>query len=169
MSIPSYFWMESPKFGILQELMAFHPTQVVFGRSVRTILPTLTEALGTNEFVETARKKINFDSIQKIRYDHHAKNLKDLLPGILIWIQNDVTRKWDEEGVVVEQTRQRTYKVRLESKKMFYRNRKKIRKRDYITSQVLRDVREKETDMENGPSKTRSLRTSERIGQILNT
>ena len=31
--------------------------QVVFGRSVRTLLPTLTEALGTNEFVNKARGK----------------------------------------------------------------------------------------------------------------
>ena len=44
----------------------FPPTQVVYGRSVRTLLPTLTEALGTNQFVEKAReKKVLLDSKRK--------------------------------------------------------------------------------------------------------
>ena len=34
----------------------FSPTQVVFGRSLRTLSPILTEGLGTNEFVEQPRK-----------------------------------------------------------------------------------------------------------------
>ena len=42
--------------------------------SNRTMLPTLTEALGTNEFVEASRmKKIKIDKKQKSRYDKHAK------------------------------------------------------------------------------------------------
>ena len=31
------------------------PSQVVFGRAMRTIIPTLTQALGTNDCVEKAR------------------------------------------------------------------------------------------------------------------
>ena len=44
------------------------PCQVVFGRAVRTIIPTLTEALGTNECVERARNvKEQLDSMRKRR------------------------------------------------------------------------------------------------------
>ena len=32
------------------------PCQVGFGRSIRTLIPTLTESLGTNEYVELVRK-----------------------------------------------------------------------------------------------------------------
>ena len=126
------------------------------------------EALGTNEFIETARRnKIDFDLKQKIRYDHHAKDLKDLHPGTLIWIQNDETRKWDQKGIVVEQTRQRTYKVQLDSGKMVYRNRKKIRKRDNITSHVSGDVGG--PVLEDTPRKSGNVRRSERIRKTMNT
>ena len=49
------------------------PAQVVFGRSIQTMLPTLTEDLGTNEFVERVRKnKTDFDFKQKIPFYQHA-------------------------------------------------------------------------------------------------
>merc|ERR1712015_89299 len=48
------------------------PCQVVFGRSVRTLFPTLSEALGSNEFVEKSRsKKKIIDAKQKVVYDQH--------------------------------------------------------------------------------------------------
>ena len=31
------------------------PCQIVYGRSIRTILPTLTESLGTAKFIESAK------------------------------------------------------------------------------------------------------------------
>ena len=104
------------------------PCQVVFGRSIRTILPTLTEALGTTEFVEASRmKKIKIDEKQKSKYNKHAKRLITLQPDSMVWIQNDDTRKWDQQGVVVENVRPRTYKIRLENGKIIFRNRRKIR------------------------------------------
>ena len=51
----------------------FSPTQVVFGRSLRTLIPTLTEALGTNEFVEQARKKKDLlDSRRKAKFNQNS-------------------------------------------------------------------------------------------------
>ena len=65
------------------------PCQVVFGRAIRTIIPTLTEALGTNECVEKARKvKEKLDSMRKMRYDKRSKTLKVLNPGTEVWVQN---------------------------------------------------------------------------------
>ena len=63
------------------------PCQVVFGRSVRTLLPTLSEALGSNEFVEKARsKKKIIDAKQKVVYDQHSKDLKTLDPNTAVWV-----------------------------------------------------------------------------------
>ena len=71
------------------------PAQVVFGRSIRTMLPTLTEELGTNPFVEKVReRKTDFDLKRRIRFDQHAKDLKELPPGALIWLQNNDTKRW---------------------------------------------------------------------------
>ena len=70
----------------------YSPCQVVFGRSVRTLIPTLTEALGTNECVEKARgQKKMMDDKQKEQYDRHARSLNTLQPGDIILIQNPDT------------------------------------------------------------------------------
>ena len=112
------------------------PCQVVFGRSIRTMLPTLSEALGTNEFVESARRiRGAFASEQKIRFNQHAKDLNILAPGTPIWIQSNDTNRWDEKGVILDQVRHRTYKIQLESGKVMFRNRKKIRNRKNIHAQ----------------------------------
>ena len=67
----------------------FSPTQVVFGRSMRTLLPTITEALGTNEFVENAKeKKQVLDGRKRSKYDQPSKDLKAIHPGTLVWVQN---------------------------------------------------------------------------------
>ena len=50
--------------------------QVVSGQSIRTLLPSLTEALGTNSYVDKAKaRKSILDSKQKARYDQGSKDL----------------------------------------------------------------------------------------------
>ena len=94
---------------------------------MRTLIPTLTEALGTNECVEKARgKKKIMDDKQKERYDHHARSLSTLQPGDMIWIQNPDTGKWDDRGKIIIRVRKRTYKIELDDGKITYRNRRKI-------------------------------------------
>ena len=155
------------------------PAQVVFGRSIRTMLPTLTEALGTNQFVEKVRKrKTDFDLKQRIRFDKQAKDLKELARGTLIWLQNDEPRRWDEKGVVLEQTRPRTYKIQLQTGKFVYRNRKKIRKRTELAKDMITDGHKPkddawtishEPDLEDGKIIAGKLRRSERIRKTTNT
>ena len=113
----------------------YSPCQVVFGRAVRTLIPTLTEALGTNEFVEKARKrKKMLDQKQKARYDAHAKDLKSFDPGTLIWVQNAETGKWDDTAKIICKTRKRTYKIELDNGRITHRNRKRIRRRQILPS-----------------------------------
>ena len=72
------------------------PCQVVFGRSIRTLLPTLSEALGTNEFVESSRaRKTNIDSKQKKRFDNQAKDLEYIEPGISIWLNKQLYQEME--------------------------------------------------------------------------
>ena len=101
------------------------PCQVVFGRSVRTLIPTLTEALGTNQYVEEAReRRQKMDAKHKSAYDQHSKDLKPIKDGSSVWVQNQETKKWDRKAKVIRRIRRRTYKIRMEDGKITYRNRK---------------------------------------------
>ena len=109
----------------------YSPCQVVFGRSVRTLIPTLTEALGTNEFVEKARKRRKIiDEKQKARYNLHARDLEPFESGAKIWVQNADTGNWDNTAKIIGRVRTRTYKIELENGRITYRNRKRIRIRE---------------------------------------
>ena len=109
----------------------YSPCQVVFGRAVRTLIPTLTEALGTNEFVEKARRRKKLlDHKQKVRYDRNAKDLKPLEPETLIWVQNSETKKWDDTAKIICRIRKRTYKIKMENGRITYRSRQRIRRRE---------------------------------------
>ena len=59
--------MAWPKFGIPPRADGFSPNQVIiFGRLVKTLVPSLTEALGTNNIIERSRgRKKELDSRQK--------------------------------------------------------------------------------------------------------
>ena len=103
------------------------PCQVVFGRSIRTLIPTLTEALGTNQYVERVRnKKSGMDTKQKARYDQRSKELRILKPGDQVWIQHPESGRWEHGGVVLEKCRKRAYKLQLPNGQITYRNRKKL-------------------------------------------
>ena len=98
---------------------------------MRTLIPTLTEALGTNEFVEKARRRKKFlDHKQTVRYDRNAKDLKPLEPETLIWVQNSETKKWDDTAKIICRIRKRTYKIQMENGRITYRRRKRIRRRE---------------------------------------
>ena len=101
----------------------------MFGRAVCTTIPTLTEALGTNECVERARNvKEQLDSMRKMRYDKRSKTLKVLNPGTEVWVQNVDTGEWDQKGTIKNHVRKRSYEVLMECGKTLVRNRCKVRK-----------------------------------------
>ena len=91
--------------------------------------------------MEKARsKKKIIDSKQKVVYDQHSKDLKTLYPHTTVWIQHPETGRWDEEGTVTHQVRNRTYKIELNSGKIVYRNRKRIRKREFNPAQSMMTI-----------------------------
>lgn len=80
------------------------------------MLPTLTEALGTNACVQNARKNIGYLDSKKIRFEQKSKHLYFLPPGTPISMQINDKKRWDDKGTVSEQVRHRTYEIQSESK-----------------------------------------------------
>ena len=104
-----------------------------------------------------------------------------LTPGTPIWIQSNDSNRWDEKGVVLDQVRNRTYKIQLEFGKIVFRNRKKIRSRSPIQAQrssektnfVNDGIRGKnrtnsDADENERPEKRGKIRISERIRKRMN-
>ena len=57
----------------------FSPNQVVFGRSVRTLVPSLFEVLGINEYIESSRKKKTENDLKEVEDFLHR--IKECMPG----------------------------------------------------------------------------------------
>ena len=105
------------------------PCQVVFGRSIRTLIPTLTDALGTNDFVEEARKrKTVLDTKQRNLYNRGCKDLNHLTQGMKVWIQNAETKRWDVTARILSRVRNRTYKLQMDDGRITHRHRRWIRR-----------------------------------------
>ena len=101
-----------------------------------------------------------------------------LAPGTPIWIQSNDTNRWDEKGLILDQVRHRTYKIQLESGKVMFRNRKKIRNRKNIHAQRSSEPTNFVNDGIRGRNPTSSeedenggrgkIRRSERIRKRMN-
>ena len=140
------------------------PSQVVFGRAMRTIIPTLTEALGTNDCVEKARyTKSQLDAKQKLRYDNGAKELKKLDIGTKVWIQDAESGEWDQKGIIEKHVRKRAYMVRLESGMTMHRNRRWLRERHVGTRAPSATEHE---DVDEADDENCNPRRSERIQRM---
>ena len=147
------------------------PCQVVFGRSIRTLIPTLAEALGTNDCIERARnKKIKLDQKQKRQYNVHAKDLMPFEPGTKVCVQNAETKEWDGYAEIVCRVRNRTYKIEFDNGKISFRNRKRMRKR-FASSQSTQTKRKRDGEppvVHESEDINPKLRRSERIKRRTN-
>ena len=138
------------------------PCQVVFGRSIRTIIPTLTEALGTNYCVEKARgNRKRLDHKRKRRYDANAKDLKPFDPSTMVWVQNCETGRWDDKAEVLHRIRNRTYKLQFENGRHTFRNRRRIRKR-HLKGQLKPTKEQDEVVSDNSEALKMPVRRGER-------
>ena len=64
----------------------------------------------------------------KQRYDAHATPLQPLQPGDIVRVQNTATKQWDLLAQVVEEClRGRSYRVKTESGRVLWRNRRFLR------------------------------------------
>lgn len=107
------------------------PAQMVFGRSIRSIVPVPTAQYKKewNEIRRAYDKKA--DRIRELaqeKYNERAHSLSELQEGDVVRIQNHVTKRWDKIGQIVRAVpNRRNYWIRQESGRILRRNRKYLR------------------------------------------
>ena len=107
----------------------FSPAQKLYGRDMRSLLPTHHNAfdlkwkkMSNLKDVKTALKHKQADI-----YNKNAKDIVEIKNGEKVRIQNPISKLWDKVGVVVEVAKHRQYTVKLPSGKLFKRNRRYLR------------------------------------------
>ncbi len=108
------------------------PAQRLFGRPMRSTLPNhplifhqpIRKAVAAaDKKAETLRKKA------KERYDASSKELDKLEIGDIVRCQHMITKKWDLVAEVVEvDSRERSYRIRSETGRLYWRNRRYLKK-----------------------------------------
>ena len=139
---------------------------MVFRRSIRTLIPTLTDALGINDFVEKARIRKNIlDTKQTILYDRDSKWLQPLKEVMHVWVQNPETKKMGWHGRDLTRARKRTYKHKMNHGKVAHRNRKRIRRHQTSPNVEINqtDKKDEAQDIVHNYDKIPTIRRSKRI------
>jgi len=98
------------------------PSQIMFGRDLRDGLTPIRDLL-------TPEHRAAIERRAKAIQDHQLSLDKpDRLPplpvGQRVAVQDPTTKKWTKQGVILEQTRRRSYRVKLDTGAVMWRNRK---------------------------------------------
>jgi len=108
------------------------PAQLLFGQPIRTQLP-LHRSQFTSEWrkqfkeADSRATKLKEKAVQ--HYNSTAKPLSRLKCGEVIRVQDPRTQEWNQIGVVIDiHSRGRSYTIRTESGKIFWRNRRFLRR-----------------------------------------
>ena len=106
------------------------PAQMAFGQDIRSVLPSIT-------FKLIKERKKNY-------YDLHSRNLDEFLVNDKVRIQNEETKQWDRQGVVVKVGAYRQYHlIELLNGRRLWRNRRFLR-RAYEEKQLCLVARKEE-------------------------
>lgn len=107
------------------------PNQVLFGRQIRTLIPTHYEAFKPQwkEIAEKIdRRRMNLSEKTAAQYNEAARDHRPLRVGDKVRIQDHVTRRWDKVGHIVSKGKYRDYLIKLPSGRSTRRNRRFLRK-----------------------------------------
>jgi transposase InsO family protein len=108
------------------------PAQRIFGRPTRTRLPLhpVTFHRSIQDLIRKAdRKAVQLRSEIKKKYDITAKTLSILEVGDIVRVQHQTTKKWDLIAKIMEiKPRKRSYLLKSETGRLYWRNRRFIRK-----------------------------------------
>jgi len=98
------------------------PSQLMFGRDLRDGVPQLKDMLTPEHQAAIERRAKAIEdhqlSIQK------PDRLPPLAVGQRVAVQDATTKRWTKQGVILEQTKRRGYRVKLDSGAVMLRNRK---------------------------------------------
>jgi hypothetical protein len=112
-----------------QKDMKYSPSQMLMSRHGRTLIP-LNESLMAPKSIssEEMKKRIETKQLkQKIYYNKNSKNLQELKPKDIVFVQpRDLKRELWKKAVVQEKINNRRYKIRMNDK-FYIRNRVYLR------------------------------------------
>ena len=107
------------------------PAQRIFGKPMRTRMPYHPMVFKFSihkEILRADRKAKTLRAEAKTRYDEHTRELPKLQVGDIVRLQHPITKRWDKIGKVVERHwRDRSYAVKSESGRLYWRNRRFIK------------------------------------------
>ena len=107
------------------------PCQVVFGHDLRSRVPTHHSAfkpLWKERADEADARRAKLSEKARDYYDRSAMELKPFKVGERVRIQDPTTKLWDRVGDVVGVGRFRDYHVKLPSNRIYWRNRRFLRR-----------------------------------------
>ena len=129
------------------------PAQKLFGRPTRTKLPVhpVVYKKDIRDRIREAEDRLAIKLREKAKEQHDCKvrKLKELRPGTVVRVQQHLTKRWDLIGTIMEvNPRGRSYLVRSETGRLYWRNRKFIRL--YFPSEENKDDNLKRAGLETG-------------------
>ena len=116
------------------------PAKIVFGHELRSTIPVLPSILKRSETKETDTKKV----VNTDRYNEGARNLPKLNCGTEVRVQDKLTKRWDRCGTIEFVDKHRRYGVRMESGRLWWRNRRFLRKKHKEDKNESRNLEKKE-------------------------
>ena len=141
------------------------PSEIVFGRSMRSSLPALTHSLEPPETPEKREREEKVLALQEKKeqeFNSKTRALPKLAIGTRVFIQDQRSKKWDTTGVVVAIGERRSYDVRLENGKVWTRNRRYLRPRTVVFEDEIRDEMPTPPPTRDAPKPRRSPRRRRR-------
>ena len=112
--------------------LGYSPSELAFGRKLRTTLPTLSKNLDPKpiprQIVNERHNKMKLD--QSYYYNRQTRLLPPLKPGIKIAIRGNnglITGGWNRPGTVVKEITPRSYILQMQDGTQLRRNRQQIR------------------------------------------
>ena len=154
------------------------PNEIVFGKNLRSRVPAHYTSFDERWRLDAEKadaKKAVLKEKAAAYYDSGAKDLTPFVIGTQVRIQDPSTRLWDKIGEVVAIGSRRTYRIKLPSGRVYWRNRRFLRKVNVALEDVEDDanaeIREKEaedrdktvaTDADREPAVRHGTRTRKR-------
>ena len=103
------------------------PAELLFGCQLRSTVPSLERNLNPPWKVAIEKRIAELQTKSEEYYNIGAKDLKELSVGDEVRIQDRVSKRWIEKGVVARKGRNRDYYIELPNGRMRWRNRRFIR------------------------------------------
>ncbi len=136
------------------------PAQRLFGRPMRTRIPAhpvVYKKVVQDELRKADQQALKLKAKAEAHYNVGARQLKELKLGDVVRVQHHVTKRWDLIAEIVQvMPRRRSYLVRTETGKLYWRNRRFLR--PYVVEKS-----EKSDNFQQMPKDKGPLRRSSRV------